>query len=246
MQLPSSTSSQGTAGRFAVTWLGHSTFLLQSPKGVRVMFDPWLTGNPSCPEKAKKVTALDLMLVTHGHSDHASDAVSVGRATGATVLANFELAEWLERQGLRNVRGMNIGGCERLNGLAITMVQALHSSSAEENGQRIYLGVATGFIVRLESGTTIYFAGDTGLFGDMKILGERYAPAIAFLPIGDRYTMGPEDAAIAGGWLGVKQIVPMHFGTFPELTGTPAQLRELCRPRGIEVVDLRPGEMTDL
>jgi L-ascorbate metabolism protein UlaG (beta-lactamase superfamily) len=126
------------------------------------------------------------------------------------------------------------------------MVQALHSSSAEENGQQLYLGVATGFIVRFESGTTIYFAGDTGLFGDLKMFRERYAPAIAFLPIGDRYTMGPEDAAIAGEWLGVKQIVPMHFGTFPELTGTPAQLRELCRPRGIEVVDLRPGEMTDL
>jgi L-ascorbate metabolism protein UlaG (beta-lactamase superfamily) len=247
MQLPSSSSSHdAAAARVAVTWLGHSTFVLQSPKGVRVMFDPWLTGNPSCPEKSKKVAALDLMLVTHGHSDHSGDAVSVGRATGATVLANFELAAWLERQGLRNVRGMNIGGRERLNGLEITMVQALHSSSVEENGSRLYLGVATGFILRLESGMTIYFAGDTGLFGDMKTFRERYAPSLAFLPIGDRYTMGPEDAAIAGEWLGVKQIVPMHFGTFPELTGTPAQLRELCRPRGIDVVDLRPGEITSL
>jgi L-ascorbate metabolism protein UlaG (beta-lactamase superfamily) len=247
MRLPSSaTSRTNTAGILTATWLGHSTFLLQTPNGVRVMFDPWLTGNPSCPDNARKIAALDLMLVTHGHADHTSDAVSVGRATGATVLAVFELAAWLERQGLRNVRGMNIGGCERLNGLEITMVQALHSSSAEERGQQVYLGVAAGFIVRLESGTTIYFAGDTGLFGDMKMLRERYAPALAFLPIGDRYTMGPDDAAIAGEWLGVKRIVPMHYGTFPELTGTPARLRELCKPRGIEVVELRPGDQTNL
>src|SRR6187399_2105254 len=157
MQLPSESSARDTAGRLSVTWLGHSTFLLRSPNGVRMMFDPWLTANPSCPEKAKRIAGLDLMLVTHGHEDHAGDAVAVARATGATVLAGYELAMWMEGQGLRDVRAMNIGGCLRIQGLDVTMVQALHSSSAEagsEHGHRVYLGVASGFIVRVESGTT--------------------------------------------------------------------------------------------
>jgi L-ascorbate metabolism protein UlaG (beta-lactamase superfamily) len=246
MRLPANTSANRPApGSLAVTWLGHSTFLMQSPKGVRLMFDPWL-GNPSAPAQPRKIDKLDLLLVTHGHSDHSADAVSVARATGATVLAIYELAEWLEQQGLRNVIGMNIGGREHFKGLEVVMVQALHSSSVPVNGVRIYLGAPAGFIVRLESATTIYFAGDTGLFGDMKVIRERYAPTIAFLPIGDRYTMGPEDAAIAGEWLGVKRIVPMHYGTFPELTGTPAALREFCRPRGIDVAELKPGENVNL
>jgi L-ascorbate metabolism protein UlaG (beta-lactamase superfamily) len=247
MQLPSTTTPAKTAAhsvkdRLSVAWLGHSTFLVRSPKGVRLLFDPWVTTNPACPEKARKIGGLDLMLVTHGHSDHCGDAVSVGRTTGATVVAAYELARWLERQGLRNLKPMNIGGRQTLRGLDIIMVQALHSSSVEHDGHVTYLGPATGFVVRFEDGLTIYFAGDTGLFGDMKVFRERYAPSIAFLPIGDRYTMGPEDAALAGEWLGVKTIVPMHYGTFPELTGTPDQLRGFCRPRGIEVLEPRPGE----
>jgi L-ascorbate metabolism protein UlaG (beta-lactamase superfamily) len=135
---------------------------------------------------------------------------------------------------------MNIGGRQKISGLEIAMVPALHSSSAPDG---TYLGPATGFVVRFEDGPTIYFAGDTGLFSDMRLIRDRFTPDVAFLPIGDRFTMGPEDAALAAEWLGVKTIVPMHFGTFPELTGTPEALRKVAGPRGIDVLELRPGEV---
>ena len=228
----------------AITWLGHATFLLQSPGGksdpVRSMGDR--ATRSRVPESAKKLGALDLILITHGHSDHTADAVSVGRSSGAQVVAPFELAVWLGKKGLQKVTGMNPGGTLNALGLSITMVPAVHSSSIEEDGKIIYLGVATGYIVKFEDGLTIYFAGDTDVFGDMRLIGEIYRPTIAFLPIGDLYTMGPQQAAKACELLGVKQVVPMHYGTFPALTGTPAKLRELVEPKGVQVLELAPGE----
>ena len=231
-----------SGGALAITWLGHATFLLLSPGGKKILFDPWVTGNPSSPESAKKVGALDLILITHGHSDHTGDAVSIGRSSGAQVVAPYEVSVWLQRKGLQHVTGMNPGGTLRALGLSITMVPAMHSSSVEEDGRIIYLGVATGYVVTFEDGLTIYYSGDTSIFGDMRLIGELYAPTIAFLPIGDLYTMGPEQAARACELLGVKQVVPMHYGTFPALTGTPAKLRELVAPRGVQVLELKPGE----
>jgi L-ascorbate metabolism protein UlaG (beta-lactamase superfamily) len=244
MRLPSAEASQPSRSLLGlhVTWLGHATFLMTSARGVRVLFDPWLTTNPSRPAAAGPIGPVDLILITHGHSDHCEDAVSIARETGAAVVAPYELVAWLERQGVKNGQPMNVGGRLIMKGLEIIMVMALHSSSGMEDGQVVYLGPPTGFVVRFEDGPTIYFAGDTALFGDMRVIGQRYSPSIAFLPIGDRYTMGPEDAAIAAEWLGVKAIVPMHYGTFPELTGTPGQLREFAGPKGIEVIELRPGE----
>jgi L-ascorbate metabolism protein UlaG (beta-lactamase superfamily) len=226
----------------SITWLGHATFLLQSPGGKKILFDPWVTGNPTSPESAKKLGQLDLILITHGHSDHTGDAVSIGRSSGAQIVAPYEVSVWLQQKGLKSVTGMNPGGTLKVLGLQVTMVPAMHSSSVEEDGRIIYLGVATGYVITFEDGLTIYYSGDTSIFGDMRLIGEMYRPSIAFLPIGDLYTMGPEQAAKACDLLGVKQVVPMHYGTFPALTGTPERLRELVTPRGVQVLELKPGE----
>jgi len=224
------------------TWLGHATFLLRSPRGKRILTDPWVAGNPACPESSKKIGDLDLILVSHGHSDHTGDLVSIARATGAHVIANYEICLWIEGKGIQNTAPMGHGGSQTIGGITFTMVNAVHGSSAIEDGRLIYLGHPAGYIVRFEDGLTVYFAGDTDLFGDMRLIGEMYKPAIAFLPIGDRFTMGPEAAARAVDLLGVRQVVPMHFGTFPFLTGTPGALRKLVEPKGVEVLELKPGE----
>lgn len=226
----------------SITWLGHATFLLKSPGGKTILFDPWITGNPSSPDSAKAIGAVDLILLTHGHGDHTTDAVPIARSTGAHVVAPFELSEWVQKKGLQKVTGMNPGGTMQMLGLSITMVPAVHSSSIEDEGTTLYMGVATGYIVKFENGQTIYFAGDTAIFGDMRLIGEMYKPEIGFLPIGDLYTMGPEQAAKASELLGLKQIVPMHYGTFPALTGTPARLKELVAARDVQVLELKPGQ----
>ncbi|MBI1875780.1 MAG: metal-dependent hydrolase [Acidobacteria bacterium] len=234
--------------RLAITWLGHGTFLLRSPAGKRLLIDPWLNGNPSCPavfREPDRLRPLDLILVTHGHSDHTGDLVQVARATGAPVVAIFEICKWLEQKGLTNLMPMNKGGTERVADIAVTMVDARHSSSMIEGSTFVYLGEPAGYVLRFEDGVTAYFAGDTSLFGDMRLIAELHHPDLAFLPIGDRFTMGPESAAKACELLQVKQVVPMHYGTFPVLTGTPARLRELVEPRGVEVLELRPGETTE-
>jgi L-ascorbate metabolism protein UlaG (beta-lactamase superfamily) len=223
-------------------WLGHGTFLFVSPGGKRILVDPWIATNPACPDASKKIGELDLMLLTHGHDDHTADVVPIGRATGARVIAPYELALWLQRKGLKTVTPMNRGGTLEAAGLAITMVPACHSSSITEDDRVVYLGEPCGYVIRFETGLTIYFAGDTSIFGDMRLIAEMYHPQTAFLPIGDTYTMGPEQAAKACELLGVSEVVPMHYGTFPALTGTPARLRALVEPRGVQVIELKPGD----
>jgi len=232
------------ASSLSITWLGHSTFLIGLPSGKRIVTDPWL-GNPNCPpafSKADSLKPVDVILVSHGHSDHLTDAVPLARATGANVVCLFEVGEYLREKGLQNVQDMGIGGTQQVAGVSITMTQAVHSGSTNEGGRILYLGGAAGFVLRAPDLPTIYFAGDTGLFGDMKIIGEIYQPQIAFLPIGDHYTMGPDTAAIAAKWLGVRQVVPMHWGTFPLLAGTPDALEGHLKGSGIEVLKLKPGE----
>jgi L-ascorbate metabolism protein UlaG (beta-lactamase superfamily) len=225
----------------SVTWLGHGTFDLVSPAGKRIIIDPWLEQNPSCPVDRRKIPRADLILVTHGHFDHIGDLVPVARETGAKVIGIFELCTWLGKKGIQNTSPMNIGGSQRAGDITITMTPAIHSSSfVEDGGGTVYLGEPAGYVIRFEDGVTAYFAGDTALFGDMRLIKEMHEPSIAFLPIGDLFTMGPEAAARAAKLLGVTQVVPMHFGTFPLLTGTPARLRELLP--NIEVLELKPGD----
>lgn len=225
-------------GHLEITWLGHSAFSLKSPGGLRLLLDPWYSGNPRFPA-GHEPQAADLLLISHGHSDHTADAAAVAKRTGATVVAIYEITSWLGQKGVTNVQPMNKGGTIDVRGLRITMTDARHSSSFDD---LTYLGEPAGFVVRLENGQTIYFAGDTALFGDMKLIGELYKPDIAFLPIGDRFTMGPDTAALAARWLGVRQVVPMHWGTFPLLTGTPEALESHLAGSGIQVLRLQPGE----
>jgi len=228
----------------SITWLGHSTFIIGLPSGKRIITDPWL-GNPNCPaafKRAESVKPIDLILVSHGHSDHITDVAAVARATDAPVACIFEVGLYLADKGLQNVNDMSIGGTQRVAGVDVTMTNAVHSGSIVEDGRILYLGGAAGFVLRAQDMPTMYFAGDTALFGDMKIIAELYRPQIGFLPIGDLYTMGPDTAAIAAKWLGLRQVVPMHWGTFPALTGTPAALREHLTGTHIEVLELKPGE----
>ena len=218
--------------KLGITWLGHSTFLVRTPGGRRLLFDPWLTDNPACPAAFKKPPKVDLILASHGHSDHIGDLERCARESGATVVAIFELCDSLERKGVQNTAPMNKGGSQEIAGLRITMTDARHS------------GDAAGYVIRLEDERSIYYAGDTALFGDMRLIGELYRPEIAFLPIGDRFTMGPAAAAKACELLGVRQVVPMHWGTFPLLTGTPAALRALL-PGSVDVLELKPGETAE-
>lgn len=228
--------------KLSIHWLGHATFVITTPGGKRIVTDPWLEGNPACPPEQRKIDRADVILLSHGHFDHTGDVVSVARATGAATVAVFELSQWLERKGVQNVIGMGIGGTVKVAGLEITMTPAVHTSSIVEDDTTVYLGLAAGFVVKMEDGRSFYFAGDTALFGDMRLIAEMHAPEIAFLPIGDHYTMGPEAAALAARMLGVRQVVPMHHGTFPVLTGHPEDLKRLVEPYGIDVLVLKPGE----
>jgi len=226
-----------------VTYLGHAAFKIVSPNGVVIYIDPFLSGNPKTPPEMKTVDKADLILVTHGHGDHVGDTLAIAEKTKAKIVVIPELGRYLTKKGAKNVVGMNKGGTYTSHGIAITMVHALHSSSATEGDQVVYTGDPAAFIIRFENGFTVYHAGDTGLFGDMKILGEIYKPDLSLLPIGSHFTMDPREATYAAKLLGSKYVIPMHYGTWPVLAGTPEEYLKLMKevPQ-TKVLVLKPGE----
>jgi len=223
-----------------LTWLGHAAFRLDTASGKRIYVDPFLNGNPKCPENEKTPERVDIIAITHGHGDHVGDTVDLAKQHGATVVALVELAGWLGKQGVDEgkLQAPNKGGTVDVDGVKFTLTNAFHSGSAPDGS---YVGEPSGIVVKTEDDKSLYFAGDTCVFGDMQLIGRIYEPDVAILPIGDHYTMGPKEAAVAVELLGVERIVPCHWGTFGLLTGTPDELEKLT-PSGVTIEKLQPGE----
>ncbi len=225
-----------------ITWLGHGTFQFRLESGEVLVMDPWLEGNPAYP-KGHAFDRVDAILISHGHFDHIHDAVPLAKQFSPQVVAIYETCEWLASKGVANTAAMNKGGSQQVGPVKVTMTHAVHSCGIkEDDGRIIYGGEACGYVLRLPDGRSVYFAGDTNVFSDMALIERLYRPELAFLPIGDLFTMSPKEAALACSLLQPKKVVPMHFGTFPALTGRPEELAELARPSGVQVWPLEPGK----
>ncbi|MCB9029741.1 MAG: metal-dependent hydrolase [Deltaproteobacteria bacterium] len=226
-----------------LTFAGHSAVLLHTDTQV-IGIDPWLEGNPRCPETLKNPEKLDLIVLTHGHADHAGDAVRLANKFGATIAATYELAATLVQEGVAEsqIQFMNKGGTVTIGDVKVTLTHALHSNSYDTKDRgTVYAGEACGAIIS-DGSNTIYHAGDTCFFKEMKSIGKQYRPNIALLPIGDTYTMGPKEAAYCAKKIGAELNIPIHFGPFDLLTGTPEQFSEACSEYSVETLALEPGQ----
>jgi L-ascorbate metabolism protein UlaG (beta-lactamase superfamily) len=223
-----------------LTWLGHASFRIDTAAGKRIYVDPFLNGNPKCPPGEQTPERVDIIAVTHGHGDHVGDTVDLAQKHGASVVALVELAGWLGKQGVDEgkLHAPNKGGTVDVDGVKFTLTNAFHSGSAPDGS---YAGEPSGIVVTTEDGKVIYFAGDTCVFGDMQLIGRIYEPDVAVIPIGDHYTMGPKEAAVAVELIGAKRVVPCHWGTFGLLTGTPDELERLA-PKSATIERVQPGD----
>lgn len=226
-----------------ITWLGHGTFQFRLESGEVLVLDPWIEGNPARPVN-HTIDRVDSILVSHGHFDHIHDVIPLAKKFEPKVIGIFETCKWLESKGVKNTSAMNKGGSQMAGPVKVTMTHAIHSCGiTDDDGSIIYGGEAAGYVLTLPDSRVIYFAGDTNVFSDMAIIHELYRPSLAFLPIGDLFTMSPLEAAKASRLLQVPRVIPMHFGTFPPLTGSPSQLAEQLKDdMGIQVWELEPGK----
>lgn len=203
--------------------------------------DPWTDGNPAYP-KGHEIQRVDTICISHGHFDHIHDAVPLALKHACEVVGIYETCHWLESKGVKNTRPMNKGGSQKVGEVTVTMTHAVHSCGILDDGKIIYGGEAAGYVMRFADGRALYFAGDTNVFTDMQLIHQLYKPELAFLPIGDLFTMSPKEAAVACGMLQVAKVVPMHFGTFPPLTGRPDELSSLIGGSSTQVWALEPGK----
>jgi L-ascorbate metabolism protein UlaG (beta-lactamase superfamily) len=228
----------------AITWLGHATALITTPKGTQILIDPFIEQNPKYPQDYKLPETIDLTLLTHGHGDHIADVVPVATKHQSQVVGIVEVIGWVQSKGVENAVGMNLGGTYKFKDVSVSLVEAHHSSSIQDGDKMLYAGEAGGFVIAIENGPVIYHAGDTSLFSDMQLIRELHTPEIGLLPIGDHYTMGPKAAALAAKYLGLNTVIPIHYGTWPLLKGTPEELTSYLQGSKIEVLPLIPGQIT--